>query len=201
MENNTTPNPAPAAPVPPVPPMPSEPSVPPVSSEPSVPPVPEMPVQNELAQSGAPAQPPEPTSTSVPPVSPVAPTAPVMPTPVNPVYQPGGGGLVGATTPITMPEQPKAPDPIEEELKAPFKAAGPAPGSIGSAVSGPQSQTPNVSFTDPAMADNMKSMASNPVPTGKKKMDRKTLIVLCAVVGIVVLALAVVLILQLTGAL
>lgn len=175
--NNTTPNPAPVSSVPP---MPAEPATP---VEPaSVPPV-------------VPAQPAEPAA----PAAPVAPTTPVMPTPVNPVYQPGSG-LVGATTPITMPEQPKAPDPVEEELKAPFKAAAPAPGSIGSAVSGPQSQTPNVSFNDPAAVDNMKSMASDPASAGKKKMDRKTLIILCAVAGIVVFALAMVLILQLTGA-
>ena len=176
--NNTTPNPAPVSSVPP---MPAEPAA---SSAPAAP---EAPI--------APVTPTEPVT----PAAPVAPTTPVMPTPVNPVYQPGSG-LVGATTPITMPEQPKAPDPVEEELKAPFKAAAPAPGSIGSAVSGPQSQTPNVSFNDPAAVDHMKSMASDPASAGKKKMNRKTLIILCAVAGIVVLALAMVLILQLTGA-
>lgn len=70
--------------------------------------------------------------------------------PVNPIINPTGGAnetnLAGAATqsngfaatdPIMMPEPAKAPDPVEEELKAPMKAAAPVPGSIGSAVSGP----------------------------------------------------------------
>ena len=73
--------------------------------------------------------------------------------PMNPAFNPAGGGLVGATDPITMPAPPKAPDPVEVELNAPFKAAAPVPGSIGSAISVPAGEagrTPSVSFNDPA---------------------------------------------------
>lgn len=106
--------------------------------------------------------------------------------PVNPIIQPGGAttGLANmdgllSTDPIMKPEPLPAPDPVEEELKTPMKAAGLAPGSIGSAsgvvdsegkaetppvTNGPSSnnpfsnlfkkkQTPSVAFNDPAKAN------------------------------------------------
>ena len=138
-------------------------------------------------------------------------TSPVMsemPTPVNPVITPGvtsvetEGIMVGATDPIAMPSLPKAPDPVEEELKAPMTAAAPVPGSIGSAISVPSEQpasaTPNnVAFNDPAMAQ-MAQSASAPA-AGKKKKDQKTLIILCLVAGIIVVGLVVVLIMMSQG--
>ena len=168
---------------------------------------------------------PEPT-VATPPVSAnptTTPTAPVNP--VNPVINPTGQGVsnpvfqptsgVSATDPIMMPEAPTPPDPIEEELKAPMKAADPVPGSIGSAISGPTGgnggempvgniftnepdNTPNVSFNDPAMQqDNVM-----PVSTGTstaQKSNKTTLIILIAVASVIVIALAVILIMQLMG--
>ena len=85
------------------------------------------------------------SATPVAPAAPVQPAAPVNPiinpTPVNPVFQPSGSNGVAATDPITMPEPAPLTDPVEEELKAPMNAAAPVPGSIGSAVSGPEAAT------------------------------------------------------------
>lgn len=138
---------------------------------------------------------------------PATPAMPEIPTPVSPVFQPGNP-MVGATDPITMPNPPKEPDPIEEELKAPMKAAGPVPGSIGSAISMPSEQAagqpapaaqmgpvPNVSFNDPAMQQQPMPQGA-PMKPAKKKMDKKTLILLCALAGVVVVALAIVLVMQ-----
>ena len=106
-------------------------------------------------------------------------------------YGSANSPLLGATDPITMPAPPKAPDPIEEELKAPFKAAGPVPGSIGSAVSmpGDPNQSPNnVGFNDPAsMAPNSavaqkgNSFLSKLGIGGDKKADKKSIILLAVV--------------------
>ncbi len=124
--------------------------------------------------------------------------------PATPVFNPTNGGLVGATDPITMPTPPKAPDPVEEELKAPFKAAGPVPGSIGSAISVPADVVPapdsgrapnNVSFTDPAMTNTQMPTAS--MGSGKKKISKSTLIVLAVVAGLIVVVLAAYLIMTL----
>lgn len=154
---------------------------------------------------------------------------PQVPTPVNPVVNPGIGMnpnvampaidpslvvmetpgnatganvadvMVGATDPITMPNLPKAPDPVEEELKAPMTAAAPVPGSIGSAISVPidQPQTPNVAFNDPAMQQNQSMSQKSTMPSTKK--SKKTLILLCAIAGIAVVALAIVLIMTMNG--
>ena len=118
---------------------------------------------------------------------------------------PGAGAqpLVGATDPITMPAPPKAPDPVEEELKAPFKAAEPVPGSIGSAISVPEGaapaadpgRTPSVAFNDPAASD-QPTNTSAPAPA-KKKTSKSTLIALVAVAGLIVVVLVVVLVMQL----
>ena len=92
-----------------------------------------------------------------------------------------------------------------------MKAAGPVPGSIGSAISGPglmsgagassdqMARTPNVPFNDPAMQFNMSSSASGAVGSGKKKSSRTTLIILIVIAFLVVAALAVVLAMQLMG--
>lgn len=190
--NSNIPNPNP---VPPVPPTPN-----PVSPVAPVAPAP------------APAAPVNPAAQATPTPAPAAPVAPEpavaqaaagVPTPVNPVFQPTGAAApapaISATEAIMMPEPAPEPDPIEEELKAPLKAAEPVPGSIGSAVSVP----PNVSFTDPATeadkAENpMAAAPANPaamnaMKPAKKKMDKKTLIEICVIAGMVVVALAAVL--------
>lgn len=134
--------------------------------------------------------------------------------PVNPVFQPGEADGLAATDPIMQPEAPKEPDPVEEELKAPMKAAGPVPGSIGSAVSGPQSEaeeaplpadnpfadsgapakTPSVSFNDPATE--VQGGAKAPAD---KKNNKTVMILLCVVLGLIVIGLGVFLFFQLTG--
>ena len=130
-------------------------------------------------------------------------------TSVSASVSPGG---LGATDPIMMPEKPKEPDPVEEELKAPLRAMGPVPGSIGSAVSGPSSdqntsgssggglfgafkRTPNVSFNDPA---------EQATPSGSEKKsflsfkgDKKTLIILISVVAVILIALIIVFVVML----
>lgn len=191
---------------------------------------PTSPVAPEFAATPAPAEAPAtpemPTFSATPetpaaaPVAPAAPltpeavAAPVMPDipePVNPVYTPGDNVMVGETDPITVPNPPKAPDPIEEELKAPMQAAAPVPGSIGSAISMPaadgtspisaaikpmsEQQTPNVAFNDPANAQGQPAASVAPVAE-KKKLDKKSLIMLGAIGGIVVIALIVVLVSQ-----
>ena len=197
MNNPTpTPNPMPEQPVAPAQPMSPVQPMPPVQ-----PTQPVMPMQQPVA----PAAPVNPV------INPAAGAAPVQP--MNPVFAPTGGGLVGATDPITMPTPPKAPDPVEEELKAPFKAAGPVPGSIGSAISvpaegntapvgapvpmqgGAMGHTPSVSFNDPAMSN---APSATPAPA-KKKVSKNTLILLSVVAGIIVVVLAVVLVMQLTA--
>lgn len=207
--------PAPAAPTAPVSPMPSQPS--PVAAADSTA------VNPDVAN-----------AVTNPPVNPVvAPTAPVNPAPASPVpeapapganpaqtmpmnqmfqTQPAPTGVISEATPIAVPEGPKAPDPVEEELKAPLKAAGPVPGSIGSAVSMPPvdgSQPQNVAPVDPANP-NANPMTANAQPVAKKnsifdklmaktKMSKSTLILLCVVAGLIVVALVVVLIMVSTG--
>ncbi len=200
---------APAAPIaaPAAPVAPTAPITPAAPAAPVMPPVaPAEPVVT-TPEASAPANP----IISPTGAAPTSPTMPEFPTPVSPVFQPGNT-MLGATDPITMPNPPKAPDPIEEELKAPMKAAGPVPGSIGSAISMPSEQpatpemaagqpqmgqVPNVAFNDPAAAQGqpMQNMQA-PANGGKKKIDKKTLIMLCALAGVVVLALVVVLISQ-----
>ena len=128
-----------------------------------------------------------PSESIQPPVNPV-----INPTngaaPVNPIIQPGGQGLA-ATDPIMRPEPAPAPDPVEEELKAPMKAAEPVPGSIGSAVSGPagtsaeasveqafpentSGQVPNVAFNDPATQPQPSAGAETGTKPAKKKNNK-----------------------------
>lgn len=118
----------------------------------------------------------------------------VKPEPVNPVYQPTGNG-VGATEPIMRPEPTSAPNPVEEELNAPMKAAGPAPGSIGSAISG----TPSVAFNDPALQTAKDPFKQDTLAPAKKKTSKTTLIILIILALIVAGVLAAILIMQLMG--
>lgn len=131
--------------------------------------------------------------------------------------QPGGSaGVIDETTAIAVPEGPKPPDPVEEELKAPLKAAQPVPGSIGSAVSVPPAggQPQNVAFNDPANAatNNPMAAAQPNAPAAKKpgfldkmmaktKMSKNTLILLAVVAGLVVVVLIAVLVMVATGVL
>ena len=191
-------NPAPA--VPPIPQpvsggMPSAPVAPvtPVSAPTPTPaPAPVNPVVNPIGQ---------------PVTQPTAPSPVDIPKPVNPVYQPtnanagvGGVGTLSATEAIMQPTPPPAPDPVEEELKAPLRPAAPVPGSIGSAVSmpadgasmGDTKNTPSVAFNDPATMDaGNTGMPQAPV---KKKMDKKTMITIAILGGMVVVALVAVLV-------
>jgi len=123
-------------------------------------------------------------------------------------------GVFDETTAISVPEGPKPPDPVEEELKAPMKAAQPVPGSIGSAVSMPaagagMAQPQNVAFNDPAQGG-VNPMTANAPTANKKpsfldkmatktKTNKKTLIALTVVVGLIVVLLIVVLIMMATG--
>lgn len=121
-------------------------------------------------------------------------------------YSSANSPLLGATDPITMPAPPKAPDPVEEELKAPFRAAAPVPGSIGSAISmpGDPNQVPNVAFNDPAMMAPNSSMmpkkrtwSSRLGMDGDKKMDKKTMIILGSIVAVIVVAIVAVVVIAL----
>lgn len=199
-----TPEPTPATPpVPAEPAAPAAPATPPAPAAPVTPPAPAAPVSVPEPLADAPAlnaqSAPSPAGPAVNPV--------INPAATSPFVQQNG---VAATDPIMMPEPAKAPDPIEEELKAPMKAAAPAPGSIGSAVSGPadstpadaaqpvdnpfaKNNTPNVAFNDPAAAPDGTPAAPAPA---KKKTNKNTLIALIVVSVMIVIALAAVLIMQ-----
>ena len=193
----TNPVPEPVAPpVPPVPPVP-DPVVP--APEPAAP----------ISEPVAPA-PVEPVAPAPEPVAPAPAPEPAAPAPVEaPVIAPGAPNPVASnpmfqpvnttfdTAPIMMPEAPKAPDPVEEELKTPLTPAAPVPGSIGSAVSvpaGAPAQTPNVAFTDPATQEKPLMNTTAPASASNKpKMSKTTLYLLIAVGVLVVIALGVVL--------
>lgn len=198
--NNPTPNPTPD----PAPTPDAEPTSPAPGAEPT-PPAP---------ASGAPEPVPG-NPTADPNINAPA----VNPEPVNPIIQPGGQNELAATDPIMQPEPAPEPDPVEEELKAPMKAAEPAPGSIGSAVSGPAGappemtgdnpfeanaqpgQTPNVAFNDPATGSADGTAVAGVAPVAKQAGDKKnktTLIALIAVAAVIVIVLVVVLIMQMT---
>lgn len=208
LNNSATPNPAaPAAPAPAAPAT--------------------APAPASAAPAAALAPAPAPAAPVAPAPAPVIPNPPVNPvvTPGNPAAAPAAPGTMSMaqmfqpqatttqaevfaeTTAISAPEGPKAPDPVEEELKAPLKAAAPAPGSIGSAVSGPSDGSPqNVAFNDPAN----NPMTANAAPvvkknsflnklTAKTKMDKKTLTMLIAVAGVILVLLVVVLVMVMNG--
>ena len=167
----------------------------------------------------APVEPSEPSEPSEPMNDATVNSGPVGGGIVNPASMatPGYMGGIGATDPITMPTPPKAPDPVEEELKAPLKAAEPVPGSIGSAISMPvqgtatnqpvdtsmfqKSNTTNAALGGKTTGQAMIVQAPNPAG-GKpaKKKTSKTTYILLGVVGImVVIALIAVLVTQLTS--
>lgn len=174
--------------------------------------IPEAPIFEPNGQ--APVEPPvfEPNGQAPvepPVIEPAMPTleAPVVDNPVaggpmigNPatLATPSPEGL-GATDPITMPEKPAEPDPEEEELKAPLKAAEPVPGSIGSAVSGPQDGAP-VAATNPNGQNLFAAATANAAKKpAKKKTSQTTYILLGVVAAVIVIALVAVLIIQLNS--
>ena len=136
--------------------------------------------------------------------------------PVPPTFNPAtmatpdvDGVNFSATDPITMPEPVKEPDPVELELNAPFKAADPVPGSIGSAISVPDPMAqPEQMVADQTIGQESQPMMqpqpmANPMvvntqtaPT-KKKMGKTTLTLLCVLAGITIVALVAVLIMEL----
>lgn len=203
----------------------------------------EAPVSSTTPQQApvAPAQPVAPTVATSGTVNADVQNAALNP-PVNPVITPGtnpaaqvagaggtmsmnqmfqtqpaqAGGVIDETTAIAVPEGPKPPDPVEEELKAPLKATGPVPGSIGSAVSMPPAdgsapQTNGVS--EQMVANGVNPMATNAnTPAGKKqtffdklatktKMTKNTLILFTVLAGVIVVALIVILIMLIAGVL
>ncbi|MBQ8985220.1 hypothetical protein IJ076_01515 [Candidatus Saccharibacteria bacterium] len=209
---------APAASVAPAAPAPAAPASPIPS--------PASPVMGDGATPAASVNPDVANAALNPPVNPVvAPGAASAPAgaasaqagtvPMNQMFQsqPTNPGVIDDTTAITVPEGPKPPDPVEEELKAPLKAAGPVPGSIGSAVSVPAQggATPqNVAFNDPANPGANPMTAGPETPSGKKpnfldnlmaktKMNKSTLILLCVVAGLVVVVLVAVIVMLATG--
>lgn len=194
--------PVPGAPAPATPAMPATPAVnPDVANAALNPPV------NPVV---APTTPAAPGAAPVPP----APTAPGAPATMsmNQMFQSqpaAASGVFDETTAISVPEGPKPVDPVEEELKAPLKAAAPAPGSIGSAVSGPADANASQNNTP---VDPNNPMTANVAPQVKKgsifnklmaktKMNKTTLILLAAVAGLIVIGLIVVLVMVATGAL
>lgn len=184
---------------------------------PSEPLTPVMPVANEPTVSVEPQ--PMAANTTVPVMGEAPMGDGLMGGAVNPatMVTPGYMGGIGAMDPITMPTPPKAPDPVEEELKAPFKAAEPVPGSIGSAISMPAQgaalnqsvdtsmfQKPNT--TNVALGGKtvgQATAAQAPMQAGgksaKKKTSKATYILLGVVGVMVVIALVAVLITQLTS--
>ena len=160
---------------------------------------------------------PVPGSTIQPPHH--SPTPVDIPTPVHPVINPSvqsaasigplGVHKVAATEPIMMPEPAPVLDPVEEELNSPMKAAAPAPGSIGSAFSGPigggnlgdtgkssssatETPTKSVAFNDPA---NIINNPSDIAGAKSKKTNKTSLILLIVVAAMVVIGLIAVLLL------
>ena len=147
----------------------------------------------------APANPVAPVNPVAPanPVMPAAPVNPIMPgqAPINTIFQPTNNNGMAPTAPLTQPEPAPAPDPIEEELKSPMKAAAPAPGSIGSAVSGPEVNDADAKDTMGAN-DAMKSM-NKVVKPAKQGVSKNTLILIAIVGGLVAIALVVYLLMTL----
>lgn len=153
------------------------------------------------------------TGPTAPAVEPVAPTAPIFAEPTtsaSPIFQPTNEGI-GATEPITRPDPVPVMSPEEKELAAPITAAGPVPGSIGSAVSVPSGAGPqSVTFNDPvneAATMQNTSMAATAMPTKAKsnkvmlfgkEVDKKTLIITGVLAGILIIALVAILIMQLS---
>ena len=152
---------------------------------------------------------PAPMPTPAPMPEPVAP-APVPTMPMENVFEAAPADQnaftapmnpigFGATEPLTEPEPVAAPDPVEEALRAPIKAADPVPGSIGSAVSMPAESgasvppTPmnNVAFnSNPSTSFSSGSQDMNMAP--QKKDNKIVLIALIAVAVIIAIILAII---------
>ncbi len=128
---------------------------------------------------------------------------------VNSFGAPANNFTVSATDPIMMPDTAPKPDPVEEELKAPMKAAAPVPGSIGSAISGPtggaaatmpnpqENNTPSVAFNETGMGG---SNATNPKENKMGiKSNKTTLIALIAIASVIVIVLVIILIVTLNS--
>ena len=205
-----TPEPAPA-PIPAPTPEPTPSPAPVVIPEPTPTPISEpatdpisAPVQELVINPPQPQPPVVPPPVTTPPaVNPVI--SPSGTSSINSFFQPGTTGIA-ATDPIMAPEPAKAPDPVQEELNAPMKAAGPVPGSIGSAVSGPangtsgmdmpmggnpfnnmpQERTQSVPFNDPATEQ---ALGSGNGKLPRSLSGKKSLTVLIIIALIVVLAL------------
>lgn len=217
--NNPTPNEAPAPVAPEAPAAPAAP-VPPAAPavNPDVANAALNPPVNPVVAPTAPAAPgaapvaPAPAAPA-PGAAPAAPGTPATMS-MNQMFQPqanANANVFDETTAISVPEGPKAPDPVEEELKAPLKAAGPVPGSIGSAVSMPSDGANNSNVDNPVQGGE-NPMTANAAPQAKKnsifdklmaktKMSKNTLIILAAVAGVVTIGLIVVLIMVATGSL
>lgn len=163
-----------------------------------------------------------PAPVAAPPVAPVPGVqgAPAGTMSMSQMFQPQSPaaqvGVFAETTAIAAPEGPKAPDPVEEELKAPLKAAAPVPGSIGSAVSMPPeggASPQNVAFNDPAaMANNPMAANNQAAPAGKKgsimdklmaktKMNKRTLTIVIVAASVVIVLLIGILIMLAMGVL
>ena len=208
----------------------------PAPEAPAAAPAPEAPAPAPAAPEAPAAPAPEaPTPGAVPPVNADVANAALNP-PVNPVVAPAAPGAAPAaapaptmsmnqmfapqpqdptsavfdeTTAISKPEGPKAPDPVEEELKAPLKAAAPAPGSIGSAVSVPP-EGGAAPAEIPVDANGENPMTAGAADITKKnsfldklmvktKMSKKALIASCAVAGVIVILLVIILFMLATG--
>ncbi len=215
----STPAPAgPATPAAPVSPMGGAAPVPAMPASPAAPAAPVSPVAQPNADVANATLNPPTNPVVTPGANPAAGAAAVGGTmSMNQMFQSqpaSAAGVFAETTAISVPEGPKPPDPVEEELKAPMKAAQPVPGSIGSAVSMPaggagMAQPQNVAFNDPAQGGVNPMTANAPVANKKPsfldrmatktKTSKKTLIALTVVVGLIVVLLIVVLIMMATG--
>ena len=171
----------------------------------TIPTAPEIPVAPEM-QPGVPVEP----QSNIPVAQAGIPVATDVP--VAPIAQPGvplGADMfepettafqlegLRATDALTMPEAPKAPDPIEEELKAPLRAAGPVPGSIGSAISVPSDGTnPNAVPMAGVRSVTFNDALTRNAPKGKKATEKAknkntTLILLGVLLAVIVIAIIV----------
>lgn len=214
--DNAAPAPAPAeAPAAPAPEAPAAPAAPEAAPAPAPAPA-EAPVAAPVNADVANAALNPPVNPVVTPAAPgAAPAAPAPTMSMSQMFAPqpqaAPADVFDETTAISRPEGPKAPDPVEEELKAPLKAAGPVPGSIGSAVSVPAENGASVADV-PTNPDGTNPMTANAAPSTKSnsildklmvktKMSKKTLIISCAVAGIILVLLIVILMMLATGAL
>lgn len=98
-------------------------------------------------------QPGAPTASAAPVDTRATPAAPVVGAGTG-ATQSGGFEGLSMTEPIMQPDLPAAPDPVKQELESPMKAAGPVPGSIGSAMSVTQDGTQLDANGQPIVVEN-----------------------------------------------